>query len=81
VWSFAQHEWRLPLLPCEWNRPLAGSLALFRVPVYTLGYVVATIFALGLAPISVVAAACANSISPCDAGVNVPGDTAAEGPR
>jgi hypothetical protein len=44
----------------EWRHPWASTVALFRVPVYTLGCVVATtswgfhVAALGLAPISIV---------------------------
>src|SRR4051812_49546810 len=52
----------------EWRRPWASTVALFKVPVYTLGCVVATtswgfhVGALALAPISVVQAVIAGSL-------------------
>jgi len=60
VGFFLKHAGAVAAPPVEWRRPWASTVALFKVPVYTLGCVVATtswgfhVGALALAPISVV---------------------------
>lgn len=68
VGFFLKHKGAVAAPPVEWRRPLRSSIALFKVPVYTLGCVVATtswgfhVLALGLAPISVVQATIAGGL-------------------
>lgn len=60
VGFFLKHAGAVAAPAVEWRRPWASTVALFKVPVYTLGCVVATtswgfhVGALALAPISVV---------------------------
>ncbi len=60
VGFFLKHAGAVAAPPVEWRRPWASTVALFKVPVYPLGCVVATtswgfhVGALALAPISVV---------------------------
>jgi hypothetical protein len=60
VGFFLKHAGAVAAPAVEWRRPWASTVALFKIPVYTLGCVVATtswgfhVGALALAPISVV---------------------------
>src|SRR3954467_12955494 len=60
VGFFLKHAGAVAAPAVEWRRPWASTVALFKVPVYTIGCVVATtswafhVGALALAPISVV---------------------------
>jgi drug/metabolite transporter (DMT)-like permease len=60
VGFFLKHAGAVAAPPVEWRRPWASTVALFKVPIYTIGCVVATtswgfhVGALALAPISVV---------------------------
>jgi drug/metabolite transporter (DMT)-like permease len=68
VGFFLKHRGAVQAPPVEWKRPVASSIALFKVPIYTLGCVVATtswgfhVLALGLAPISIVQATIAGGL-------------------
>jgi hypothetical protein len=68
VGFFLKHKGAVQAPPVQWQHPVRSTVALFRVPVYTLGCVVATtswgfhVAALALAPISVVQAVIAGGL-------------------
>src|SRR4051812_50029706 len=68
VGFFLKHAGAVAAPAVEWRRPWASTGALFKVPVYTLGCVVATtswgfhVGALALAPISVVQSVIAGGV-------------------